>query len=198
MGFNIGDLYELHTRLIASQDTSPQPDPEPLPEPDAPTSEPWMLLLMLFVCACVIVALVYSLVHAPISAQEVSTMEGIISIQEAGNILMGAIAAIAISGAASPLTEPVVSLAKLILKLLGWEKKVTGDTINLLVSLGIVLVAFVSRNFGVELQTQTVFDWLIELIPWVISGLTFFIGHKAVYQKAQALNLKFWNYQRSA
>lgn len=124
-------------------------------------------------------------------------MESIIPIQEAANIFVAAIAAIIVSGTASPLTEPLVNLVKLVLKLVGWEKAISGDTINLVVSGLIVIVAWLSRNWGVELQTQTVFDWLIEFIPWVISGLTFFVGHKMVYQKAQTLNLKFWNYQRS-
>lgn len=198
MGFNVGNLYELHTRLIASQEPPPAPDPDPEPPPDVlPDAPCWMLWVMLFVCACVIGAVVYSIMRPAVVAMEVTQME-VISVTEAGNILMAAIGAILAGGLAAPVTTPVVNLIKGILKLVGWESKVSGNTISMAVAVVVTVAMWLSRHWGMELQANTVMDWLVVAIPPFVQVLSMFASQKGIFGLSQRLEAPGYGYTRSA
>ena len=121
----------------------------------------------------------------------------IISINEAWVIILAAIGSILAGGLASPVTEPIVSLVKWVLKRVGWEAQVSGDTISLAVAAVVTIVIWLSRRFGVELQIETVFDALVQLIPAITLMLGAFFGQKFVYQVAQRGSVPLFGYKRS-
>lgn len=173
------------------------PDPDPLPDDTTlPTAPGWVFALMLFVCACVILALVYTFANAPNRAQEVTSME-IISITEAGNILMAAIGAILAGGLAAPVTQPIVNVLKYILKLVGQENLISGNGLSLLVAAVVSFAIWLSRHFGVELQATNVMDWLTVALPIVLSGLSMFLSQKGMFALSQRFEIPVFGYTRS-
>jgi len=201
-GFDISDSSEWYALVtdygetILNPPVDPPPEDPPLVLPDAP---PWLLPLFIIIGIAVGLAVFVSIL-APrftASAMESNTMEGIMSIQEAGNLLVGMIAAVIAGGAAAPIFTPLVNLFKFVLKSIGWEEKITGQTINAWVAGAIVIVAFFSEYWGVELQAQSVMDWVTMAIPLVMTGIALFTGNKYMYQYAQKVDLPLWKYKRS-
>jgi hypothetical protein len=203
-GYNIGDRPDFKSLLTRNRDVpakppgpSPSPDPDPPPEP-LPDAPHWMLLFFVGVIGVILGAILYSFIQPQLAAQGVYPMEGIMNITEAGELLVAMVAAVIAGGAAAPVFTPLVNLVKLILKLVGLEDKVTGQTINAWVAALVVIVAWFSQHWGMEVEAQTVMDWLVMIIPPVVTGIALFTGNKYVYETAQKLNLPLWKYQRSA
>lgn len=198
-GYDISDWYAFQQLMVANRDTPAKPEPTPNPDPlpdDTPEAEPWMVGLMLFICACVILALLYTFTIAPNRAQEVQQME-VISITEAGNILMAAIGAILAGGLAAPVTTPAVNLVKAVLKVAGLEDKVGGDVIAMVVAVVVTVAMWLSRHFGMELQATTVMDWLVVAIPPFIQVLSLFAAQKGIFALSQRLSAPGYGYTRS-
>ena len=124
-------------------------------------------------------------------------MEGIMSVNQAGDLLVNMVIAIIAGGAAAPVFTPLVNLFKLILKLAGLENAVSGQVVNAWVAAIVVFVAWFSQHWGVELQAQSLMDWLVMIIPAVVTGIALFTGNKYMYQVAQKIELPWYNYKRS-
>jgi hypothetical protein len=189
-----GSVHEIGTA------TTPEPEPEPTPdsEPDTdtPTAPPWLLWVMLAVCGIILAVIIYGVFRPRLSAQGVTSME-IISITEAGNILLAAIGAILAGGLAAPVTQPVVNLLKFVLKLAGLESKVSANTLSLVVAAVVSVAIWLSRHFGMELQAANVMDWLAVALPIVLSGLSMFLSQKGMYALSQRYEIPLFGYQRS-
>lgn len=202
-----GDGGMVHEIGTPSTEPPPNPDPDPNPPPlppdPTPDAPPWLGYVGAGLIGVVLAVLFLAILQgrawtsSAVMAQGVQPMEGIMNITEAGELLVAMVAAIIAGGAAAPIFTPLVNLVKLILRLVGWEKKVTGQTINAWVAGIIVLLAWFSRHWGVELEAQTVMDWLVIFIPPVIMGISIFTGNRYVYQFAQKINLPLYKYQRT-
>lgn len=121
----------------------------------------------------------------------------IISITEAGNILMAAIGAILAGGLAAPVTQPIVNVLKYILKLVGQENLISGNGLSLLVAAVVSFAIWLSRHFGVELQATNVMDWLTVALPIVLSGLSMFLSQKGMFALSQRFEIPVFGYTRS-
>jgi hypothetical protein len=196
LGYNFGDLVELHHLLMIEPPPDDDPDDDPPDDENTlPSLIKWGVGLFVF---AVLVAILYSLIMPRLTAQG-ATMEGIITFPEMVDIFMAALTAALAGGLAAPVTTPLVNLVKFLLQKAGLEENewFKGDNVSLFVAGGVTLATIASRYFGYELQLATFADWLTTAIPVVIGLLTMVVGQKAVHSFTAKRNIPVFGYQRS-
>lgn len=189
---------------------APAPEPEPIPVPgpvppkpseENPNTGPtpsfhridgWILLLG-FVLGLLAAVFLVELTRA--RAQEVNV---VISIDQAAQVLLSAIAAIVlgigVGGVQIPAVTPVANILKWVLNKTGIS--VSANTIVFAVAGIFTVLIWVSRPFGFETQVNTLLGWINIVASALSSVLTVAIGDQILHRQAQRAQVAVFGAQR--
>ena len=117
----------------------------------------------------------------------------IITINEAAELLLAALTSIAVGGlAGAPITLFLVSTLKHIPAL----NVVPSATIQFVVGLLLTVAMWIAQAAGVQVQFQSVLDFVTTVGPAILALLTTLSGSAALYQAAKKTNAGWLGYQR--
>lgn len=117
----------------------------------------------------------------------------VISVNEAAELLMAALVAIAAGGLVNaPITTFVVSLVKRIPQL----ADVSGGTIQFVVGLLLTVVFWIAQAAGLQVQFESISDVIATVGPMIIGLLTTLAGSNVLYQAARQSRAGVVGYSR--
>lgn len=118
----------------------------------------------------------------------------IISIDKAAELILAALTSIAVGGlAGAPITLFLVSIAKHIPAL----NNIPAATIQFVVGLLLTVAYWVAQAVGVQVQFNSVLEFVTAVGPAILALLTTLSGSALLYQTAKRSQAGFLGYQRA-
>jgi hypothetical protein len=115
--------------------------------------------------------------------------------EQASEILIAAFVAIVSGALQVPVVEPLVNLGKWILGYFGIEHK--GNILLFIIAGVVTILMWLGRQWGFELQLNTVFGWLATVVPILLTLLTTLFGSKVLFAAAVKRDIPAFGYTRT-
>lgn len=165
------------------------------PTPETPANNVLTWLLAGGLGLAILVVLLLLLRSAPVSAQAVPVGTPMTP-EQAATAIITVVLTFLLSFAQSLPVQAIVNFLKAVLPLL--RIHVRAEYILVAVSGLVTILTYVAPRLGVELRLQSVYDWLILILPPLTNFIVMLAGAKGFYALFKWTGLPLFGYQRSA